>query len=156
MKLISQSQITSRAIADFLCRHRFRHTVFFGALVSILLLTVVSCSALGGGAYKSLSVEQAKRMLDSNATIVVVDVRTQEEFVSETGHLKNALLIPVQELEGRISELSAYKKQTLLVYCHSGSRSKRASNLLIQQGFTLVNMDGGIAAWNQANLPVVR
>jgi rhodanese-related sulfurtransferase len=154
MHFLSLSHSTKRKYP--LYQRIFQNFILSGALFSLLLLPAISCSASGNGPYKSWSVEQAKRMLDSNANIVVLDVRTQEEFSSETGHLKNALLIPVQELETRIAELASHKKQTILVYCRSGSRSKRASELLVQQGFTPVNMDGGIMAWNQANLPIVR
>jgi rhodanese-related sulfurtransferase len=154
MRFLSPSHSTK--LKHFLYQRIFQNVLLFGALFSLLLLPAISCSALGSGTYKSWSVEQTKRMLDSNSAIVVLDVRTKEEFSSETGHLKNALLIPVQELETRITELASYKKQTILVYCRSGTRSKRASDLLAQQGFTPVNMDGGIIAWNQANLPIVR
>lgn len=154
MRFLSPSHSTK--LKHLLYQHIFQNVLLFGALLSLLLLPAISCSALGSGTYKSWSVEQTKRMLDSNANIVVLDVRTKEEFSSETGHLKNALLIPVQELETRIAELASHKKQTILVYCRSGTRSKRASELLGQQGFTPVNMDGGIIAWNQANLPIVR
>lgn len=142
----------------FISPKLLRNTVLTGissVLFIMFLLPAFSCSSFGG-TNKSVSVEQAKKMLDSSTTVIVLDVRTKEEFTSETGHLKNAVHIPVQELENRINELAPFKKQTILVYCRSGVRSKRASDMLGQKGFMPINMEGGIIEWNQAHFPVER
>jgi rhodanese-related sulfurtransferase len=108
-------------------------------------------------AYRTMSVSETHRLLaDSSSSTVVLDVRTPEEFTSVTGRLRNALLLPVQELESRIAELEPYKNRTLLVYCRSGSRSARACKILTEQGFTVINMEGGILEWNAQGLPVER
>jgi rhodanese-related sulfurtransferase len=128
--------------------------LWFSLVIALPSLMVACASAVS--AYKTWSVQQAQTMLASDPAIVVLDVRTPQEFTSETGHLANAKLIPVQELESRLGELQQFKQRTVLVYCRSGSRSARASELLAKQGFTPVNMAGGIMEWNAANLPVER
>jgi rhodanese-related sulfurtransferase len=86
---------------------------------------------------------------------LVLDVRTPAEF--QRGHLPNAVLIPVQELQRRIAELSAYRQRDILVYCATGSRSTVASKILIDQGFTrIANLRYGIVDWQQRNYPVTR
>jgi rhodanese-related sulfurtransferase len=139
------------------------HTVFRRRSIVLLrttLLTLTAVSVLGctmsSDMYKTWSVQQTYAKLATDSTIVVVDVRTPQEFMSETGHLRNARLIPVQELESRLSELQQFKHRTILVYCRSGNRSGRASEILTKQGFTPVNMAGGMIEWNAANLPVER
>lgn len=82
-----------------------------------------------------------------------LDVRTPEEYAE--GHVEGSTLIPVQELEGRLSEVP--KDKRVYVYCHSGKRSAAASNMLVKEGFTNIeNIDGGIKAWREAGYPVVK
>ncbi len=64
---------------------------------------------------------------------LVIDVRTPSEFLS--GHCNSAKNIPVQELQGRLSELGD-KNQPIVVYCASGMRSAMAAKILTQAGFT--------------------
>jgi rhodanese-related sulfurtransferase len=78
---------------------------------------------------------------------LLLDVRTQGEY--DEGHIEGSTLIPVNELEGRLDEISEYKNLPVLVYCRSGNRSVTASNILLENGFTDVhNLLGGIRAWN--------
>jgi len=84
---------------------------------------------------------------------IMLDVRTAEEYAE--GHIKGAVLIPVQVLETRLSEVP--KDKQVYVYCHSGVRSARASKMLIKHGFTNIeNVVGGIEAWKHAGYPVVK
>jgi rhodanese-related sulfurtransferase/DNA-directed RNA polymerase subunit RPC12/RpoP len=84
--------------------------------------------------------------------IVFLDVRTPAEFngTSEQkfGALKNAINIPIQELQARISELEKYRDSEIVVYCSHSHRSPRASYMLTQKGFKQVtNMTGGMSVW---------
>lgn len=114
----------------------------FLAILSLLLLPLPS--ALLAGSYTNVTVTQAKVMIDSNPSLVILDVRTQSEY--DSGHIRNAKLIPVTELESRLNELN--KNDEILVYCKSGGRSSTASQILVNNGFLHVcNMLGGITAW---------
>jgi len=84
--------------------------------------------------------------------IVFLDVRTPAEFngIAEDkfGAIKNAINIPVQELETRIKELEKYKDKEIIVYCSHSHRSPRASYMLTQNGFkNVTNMLGGMSVW---------
>jgi rhodanese-related sulfurtransferase len=60
--------------------------------------------------------------------------------------LKNAINIPIQELENRISEISRYKNQEIIVFCSHSHRSPQASYILTQNGFKdIINMTGGMS-----------
>lgn len=124
-----------------------------GIVVVTLGLFVSSCSSGNAEGYKNISVASADSLIKADTNVVVLDVRTPDEFSSETGHLKNAKLIPVQELEGRIGELSSYKDRTIVAYCRSGSRSAKAADILTKKGFKVVNVEGGISSWNESGLP---
>ena len=102
--------------------------------------------------YGDVTVERASDLMDSKPELVVLDVRTQEEYDDE--HIEGAILIPVQELEERIDELS--KDDELLVYCRTGNRSGTAVSILQGNGFQKIyHMAGGITAWKAAGYPTV-
>lgn len=102
--------------------------------------------------YENLTVDEAKLLIKEEVNLVVLDVRTKEEY--ESGHLPDAILIPVSELQDRVAELDKDKK--ILVYCKTGVRSAEASQILVSHGFSSVyNLVGGIDAWIQADGPVV-
>jgi len=87
-----------------------------------------------------------------NKKVIFLDVRTAEEFngtaEDKFGAIKNAINIPVQELETRMNELEKYKDKEIIVYCSHSHRSPRASYLLTQNGFKKVtNMLGGMSVW---------
>jgi rhodanese-related sulfurtransferase len=107
-----------------------------------------------GGGYKVVNVEEARTMINSDSTLLVLDVRTPGEFHGASGHLPGALLIPVQDLEARIGELEQYRDRPILAYCRTGNRSGTAAALLTRMGFTAINMAGGIVEWGQKGYPV--
>ncbi|MCK5402656.1 rhodanese-like domain-containing protein, partial [Candidatus Bathyarchaeota archaeon] len=80
----------------------------------------------------------------------ILDVRRQDEY--DSGHIERAIIIPVDELEDRLDELS--KNDELLVYCRTGNRSSSAVNILQSNGFTMIfHMKDGITGWIQAGYP---
>ena len=98
--------------------------------------------------FKSIQPADLCTYIAKHPDVVLLDVRTKEEHDGKTddyGTIKNAINIPVQELEKRVSELSAYKEKEIIVYCSHSKRSPRASYLLNQNGFKHVtNMEGGM------------
>ena len=85
--------------------------------------------------------------------VQVLDVRTATEF--SRGHIKNALQAnwnDLKEFESRTQDLD--KKTTVYVYCQVGGRSAAAQSYLIEKGFKVVNLEGGLSNWKMNNLPV--
>ncbi|GIR18706.1 MAG: hypothetical protein CM15mP33_02280 [Candidatus Neomarinimicrobiota bacterium] len=78
---------------------------------------------------------------------VVLDVRTEEEYYGPLGHINGSILIPINELEDRIDELNDYKENTIYVVCRSGNRSGFGKDILNENNFTAVNVDGGMLDW---------
>ncbi|MCX5795152.1 MAG: rhodanese-like domain-containing protein [Elusimicrobia bacterium] len=114
-----------------------------------VILGALACSRLGG-----VKPAQAAEIAKQPGTFVL-DVRTQAEY--EQGHLERAVLIPVQLLAGRLSQLPADKKSPILVYCAVGGRSAVAATLLRAKGYGQVHdLAGGISAWQGAGFPVVK
>lgn len=84
---------------------------------------------------------------------VVLDVREPAEYAS--GHITNARNVPEGQLVDRLKELERYKSRPIVVSCGNGARSARAGALLQKAGFAEVfTLSGGIAAWQQASLPL--
>jgi rhodanese-related sulfurtransferase len=109
----------------------------------LILFILISLTACGNAGYKNVSTEDAKKLIENNE-VVVLDVRTPEEF--QGGHIPNATLIPLQELENRLNEID--KEKGYLVVCRSGNRSAQASEILSNNGFsTIYNMTGGMNNW---------
>ena len=90
-----------------------------------------------------ITTREVKEVIDNyenNKDIVIVDVRTESEYKS--GHLKEAINIPVGEIES----ITISKDKTLIVYCRSGSRSASAAKILSGMGYKVLDM-GGIMNW---------
>lgn len=124
----------------------------FWVVLVLLGIYVLYSKGLILANFESVSSKVAYEMIekdDSNLTIL--DVRTPEEFKAD-GHLVNAKLIPVSQLAKNLDMLNKSKK--ILVYCRSGSRSIHATRTLVANGFTAVNMSGGINAWKAEKLPL--
>lgn len=79
----------------------------------------------------------------------VLDVREDDEWAA--GHVPGAVHIPMGELPARVEELP---EEELIVVCRSGGRSARASAWLNSTGFDAYNLEGGLAAWQRAGLPL--
>ena len=90
-------------------------------------------------------------LLEIRDGVTLVDVREQAEW--DTGHAPGATLLALSELQERASELP--KGSRLLIVCHSGARSSRATSFLRSQGFDAVNIEGGMVAWGAAGGPIV-
>lgn len=112
-------------------------------LFVLLLVVILAACGSGNEGYRNVDAKQAKQLIDDNK-VTVIDVRTQEEF--QEGHIPNAILIPVQELEGKLKELQ--KEEPYLIVCRSGNRSAQASEILGNNGFKKIyNMMGGMNTW---------
>ena len=96
---------------------------------------------------ENILVQDAVKLLDQE-NVLFLDVRTSQEFRHE-GSIKNALLIPVNEIEKKITMLEAYKSKSIIVYCRSGRRSKMATKLLKEKDFNVTNLEGGFLAWRK-------
>ncbi|MFZ3051966.1 MAG: rhodanese-like domain-containing protein [Sulfuricurvum sp.] len=104
--------------------------------------------------FESISPKQAYALMKNEPNVILLDVRTPEEFSSE--HIAGATLIPVQKLGENLSKLENAKENKIIVYCHSGTRSVAASRILVKNGFTPLNVTGGISAWKAEGLGVVQ
>ncbi|UWG97110.1 rhodanese-like domain-containing protein [Dehalobacter sp. DCM] len=102
-------------------------------------------SHLARAEYHKLTAEEAKARIDSGDSVLVVDVRTQEEFNAK--HIPGAVLIPNETITDAQPELLPDLDVEILIYCRSGNRSAQAASKLAQLGYTKVYDFGGINNW---------
>lgn len=118
----------------------------------LLLLSLTACSSKNpeaSGIYQKLTPEEAKEMMDSEKSVMIVDVRTKEEY--EEKHITDAILIPNETIGDTDPQELTDKNAPILVYCRSGVRSKQASEKLINLGYTQIYDIGGITTWPYEN-----
>jgi rhodanese-related sulfurtransferase len=100
--------------------------------------------------FKNLTQAAMCRALTDTNT-VALDVRTEAEFngtaAEKFGRLKNAINIPLQQLQQRMGELEPLRTKHIILYCSHSHRSPQAAWLLSQKGFKVSNMQGGMATW---------
>ena len=95
--------------------------------------------------YKQISQDAAKQMMDEQE-VIVLDVREQDEY--ESGHIPGAVLLPVGTIDEKTASAAIPEQDsTVLVYCRSGNRSKKAAAALAELGYTEVYEFGGINTW---------
>jgi len=94
---------------------------------------------------KSITAPELAAMLTLENPPRLLDVREPEEH--EIAALPNSTLLPLGQIPGRVQELSEWKNEAVVIYCHHGVRSLHAIHFLAQAGFTnLTNLSGGIDA----------
>lgn len=119
-------------------------------VMAILLVVVFGAQRLQ--ATQGVDVKQAQSMVSQGA--LLLDVREAEEYAEV--HALHATLIPLGQLNSRMTEIASYKDKPIVVICRSGNRSAKAVGLLQEAGYSQVsNVAGGTRAWEQAGLDVI-
>jgi rhodanese-related sulfurtransferase len=123
-----------------------------GIAVLAVLIGLSSCavSPAAEGLAREVSITQAAELRE--AGVFVLDVRTQEEW--NQVHIPGSTLIPLDQLQSRISEIP--KDEDVLVVCRSGNRSASGRDILLQAGYpSVTSMAGGVTQWQVQGLPTV-
>lgn len=90
-----------------------------------------------------VSYMEAKEIMKENPLAILLDVRSKQEY--DEYHLEGAICIPTFELSNEIPKIIENKQQTIIVYCQSGGRSRKAINFLRKIGYqNLYEIKGGI------------
>jgi rhodanese-related sulfurtransferase len=131
---------------------------FFIDNIFLIAIALVS----GGALLWPMLTQRGKRATPQDVTLLInrskatiVDVRDAMEFAE--GHLPEAKNIPLADLDKRIGELEKFKSKRVVVVCKTGARASSAAAKLAKAGFAdVVNLDGGVAAWQKAGLPLAK
>ena len=92
----------------------------------------------------TMTVQDLKKLMKDDSTLVILDVRTPAELVGPLGKIDKVVNIPIQELESRMGELKKFKDNEIAVICRSGNRSNTGTKILRENGFKAKNVLGGM------------
>lgn len=98
----------------------------------------------------NIQAKELNEKLAASSPPYLVDVREPSEYAD--GHIEGAKLIPLGQLSNRLNELP--KDREIVCVCASGNRSTTASKTLIQAGYQVMNLQGGMFGWRQSRYPV--
>lgn len=137
---------------------RFKPANIIYLISAILLIGLISgCSSKNAepikdgsastkkSSFNNITPEEANKRLDSEKGIILLDVRTKEEY--DTGHIKGSMLIPIDNLKVEAENKLKDKDSPIFVYCRSGNRSVTAAKILVKLGYRNVYNLGGINNW---------
>ncbi|HEX9628028.1 MAG TPA: rhodanese-like domain-containing protein [Acidiferrobacterales bacterium] len=125
--------------------------LFLGLIVVLALLVAGPLTRYLYG-IRMLPVNEAVRLINSESA-VLIDVREPNEFRS--GHIPNAVNVPMSGLAARLPEIAKYKDKPIVVSCQTSQRSARAALILRKHGFGTAHvLAGGFLRWQSENLPV--
>jgi len=97
--------------------------------------------------YGEMTAEELRSKLAAGENVNLVDVREPDEW--QDGHIKEARSIPLSQFVERVHELHRedQEDQEIVLICRSGNRSGKACDYLATQGYTVINVLGGMLAW---------
>jgi rhodanese-related sulfurtransferase len=122
-------------------------------LLFLSMANLYSCQSQSTG--KAVSPKVFSEGINATKDPVVLDVRTPEEFAE--GYIPNAVNLDFYEPDFKTKLSSLNKEQTYFVYCKAGIRSASTTDLMRKEGFkNVVDLEGGITAWQEAKLPIVK
>ncbi|MBR5086539.1 MAG: rhodanese-like domain-containing protein [Muribaculaceae bacterium] len=129
-------------------------------LLVLLLVAVVALAAWAfnqgkDDGFTTVGVDEFERTIADTAGVQLLDVRAQDEY--NEGHLPGAYLINMRD-SNFLEQVEAQlvKEKTIAIYCRSGRRSASAASKLVKAGYTVINLDGGILAWQQQGKTVMK
>ena len=128
----------------------------FGFMMIFRFLPRIQAKMMG---VPFIDAEAAKRMIDGDDEVLVLDVRTPGEFTGDLGHVTGAVNLDSHKLVEKLSQLGEalepYKAQPIVITCRTHNRSPKVARILFQRGFKkLAIMEGGMVGWNRAGYPV--
>ena len=120
---------------------------------TLALLIPIMLARFGKG--RTLSIDALEQELKNNANLMLLDVRSVDDYQGELGHIDGSINIPLEQLAQRLSDIDSHLDKPIAIICSKVGRSKQASHLLTRNGFTLVYVvKGGIKQWQKTGLPL--
>lgn len=120
-------------------------------LLVVLIFLFLRHEAAKGG--EKLSCSQVVAATNAGEA-VLLDVRDSSEF--DAGHIVDSIHIPHAKVAGSIQQLEKHRDKKIIVIDKMGQHSGSVVKTLVEKEFTAVRMGGGIAEWQQDNLPLVK
>ena len=105
----------------------------------------------------TISATDLKQRLDTGEDFLLLDVRTEQDYNGEQGHIKGSTLLPLEQLEQRIDEITAYLEKPVVIICRTDRKSLKAAQILSQNNFNDVSVAKmGMTDWIKKQYPVAK
>ncbi len=127
-------------------------------LLALALLAIVAflpriISRLRQGS--TLNIDQLRQRMNGASDVLLLDVRSAEDYQGVLGHIKGSQNIPLEELKSRLPEILSNLEKPIILICTTDRRSRKAAQILGKEGFADVHVVlGGMKQWNEQSLPV--
>ncbi len=138
-----------QAYLDFFTSHSYLTSALVGVLILLLIVEFLRYQRRGdqidpAGAVRLMNHENA----------VVIDVRSIDHF--KKGHIINAQSLPAANLAKERFKLEKIKTKPLIIVCQLGMECQKVATTLRKEGYNAVPLKGGMRAWQDAQLPIIK
>lgn len=129
------------------------HTVLTTAMVIVLVLLFIVEFLRARRATFTLSPTQATQKIN-HENAVVIDMRSNEAF--RKGHIIDSYSMSADDMKKNPKKLEKFRAKPLILVCNLGTESQKMAPQLIKQGYNTYTINGGIRAWAEAQMPLVK
>lgn len=130
------------------------HWVLVGLFVLLLIALIIEESKSQGFGKSGLAPQKVVRMMN-HEDVTLLDIRNINDF--KDGHIVNAINIPQEALNENMKKIEKYKQQPLIIICGNGQKSPMVASKLRKLGFEKIYvLTGGISAWKNAGIPLIK
>jgi rhodanese-related sulfurtransferase len=136
-------------LTTFMSKHVLLVSAAFGAIILLFIVEILRTRKQSF----SVSVAHAIQLIN-HKNAVVIDVRSPEAF--KQSHIIDAVSIPVSELNTNAKKLEKYKNKPIILVCNAGVESQKTAAFLLKQGYNAHSLAGGLRAWTEADMPLVK
>lgn len=132
-----------------------RHGLIAVALIAAaLFLPRLARRLRAGPASRMIDIAGLQRRMAAGETLTIIDVRGEDEYDGELGHIPGSVNIPLGDLPNRLAALEAAKGRAIVLVCRTDKRSARAAAVLGSAGFRAVEvLRGGMEQWSRRSAP---
>lgn len=129
------------------------HPYMIAALgILFVLLLIIEFIRARRGSFNISSLQATQKINHDNAA--VIDVRANEAY--RKGHIIDAISLSGKEIQDNTKKLEKFKNKPLIIVCTAGIESQKIASMLLKRGYNAFSLSGGMRAWMDAQLPVVK
>ena len=136
-------------ILEFVTRHPYLN---LAALTIFLLLLILELLRAKRNIFNINPVKVVQLMNHENAA--VIDIRSSEAY--KQGHIIESVLMPAQTFSENTKKLEKFKSRPIIIVADTNPVSQKMASQLLKQGYNAYALTGGIRAWNDAQMPLVK
>lgn len=136
-------------ITTFLSNHAM---LAFAACVVIIFLLMIEALRAKRGSFNINPLQTTQLINHHNA--IVIDIRDEQSF--QNGHIIDAMLMSISDIKQLNKKIEKLKGKALVIVCNTGVESQKIATFLLKNGYNAYSLAGGMRAWLNAEMPVIK